>query len=82
MRRGTHQRLVLREFASVPSGLIASEAASRAGVRGGWKRVSDLKAKGLIEPTGATRADPTTGRQSEVLAITLVGQRALGEKPE
>lgn len=43
---------------------------------GAWKRVSDLKTNGLIEPTGETRPG-SQGREQAVLAITTLGRSAL-----
>ena len=55
-------------FRDARHGLTASEAETATGVN--WKRVSDLKASGLIEPTGETRINERTGREQDVLRWT------------
>ena len=55
-------------FRDAPHGLTASEAEALTGAS--WKRVSDLKKLGLIDPTGKTRPNPETGREQEVLKWT------------
>ena len=58
--RHTNMRRVLEVIGTWPD-LTAREAAARAGVDGGWKRVSDLHAKGLVEISGQ-RACKMTGK--------------------
>ena len=52
-------------------GLTDEEAGSRAGFDGAWKRCSDLRKLGLIEPNGRTRLS-STGRRQRVSVI--IGQ--------
>jgi hypothetical protein len=60
-------------------GLTAEEACAAASYTaedGAWKRVSDLKAAGWIEPTGTTRPG-LSGRAQAVCRITDTGRQAL-----
>ncbi len=54
----------------------ASFVAGYSAEDGAWKRVSDLKRAGWIEPTGATRPG-SSGRQQQVCRITDKGREAL-----
>lgn len=68
---------LLGEFAAVPLGLTAEQAAARAGYTaadGAWKRVSDLQNAGLISDTGA-RSTGLSGRSQVLWAITDEGRR-------
>jgi len=49
-------------------GMTDEEAGSRAGFEGAWKRCSDLRKLGLIEPNGRTRLS-STGRRQRVSVI-------------
>lgn len=50
----------------------ASRAAGYTPADGAWKRVSDLKNLGLIEPTGTTRT-ASSGREQAVMRVTAKG---------
>jgi hypothetical protein len=54
-KRGTQASQVLAMFRAYPLGLTASEVERYTMLKGCWKRVSDLKALGLIVGTGETR---------------------------
>jgi hypothetical protein len=74
----TMRRTLLSVFAGGGSGLTAEEAAGATGIDP-WqasKRVSDLLAAKLIEPTGRTRRG-TSGRMQRILRITQGGIDAL-----
>lgn len=53
-KRQTHAGIALACYRA-HGPLIASEVRRITGIDGIWKRVSDLKAAGLIRPTGVTR---------------------------
>jgi len=46
-------------------GMTDEEAGAATGIPGGWKRCSDLRRLGLIEPTGSTRRG-SSGREQRV----------------
>ena len=54
-KRGTHASQCLAMFRAYPRGLTADEVGIFTAIKGAWKRVSDLKALGLIVGTGETR---------------------------
>lgn len=77
--KATMMRALLNVFAGHATGLTAEQACHLAGYgpqHGAWKRVSDLKRAGLVEPTGDTRT-ASSGRPAAVLAITDEGRTAL-----
>lgn len=73
---------LLRQYFILGDGLTDEEAAKRAAgygkqpSPGAWKRCSDLRREGWIEPTGETRR-ASSGRQQQVCAITEVGKQQL-----
>lgn len=74
----TMMRTLLTTYAKVGP-LTAEDAAEFAGYDprdGAWKRVSDLKRNGWIEPTGATRPG-SSGRPQQVCRITDEGREQL-----
>lgn len=79
----TLQMLLLKQFQK--KSMTAEGACESAGVdpyQGGWKRVSDLKRNGLIEPRrngkgGILRWLNRSGRHAEVLKITPLGREVL-----
>lgn len=76
IKAGTHRHRALREIGHFGSGLTAEEVENLTGIKGVWKRVSDLKNMGFIAPTGRTRRS-RSGREQEVLEITQAGREAL-----
>lgn len=73
----TIMRAMLAEFARYENGLTAEWVCGLTDhLNGGWKRVSDLKRLGYIEPTGKT-VTGTSGRKQQLLAITEEGRAAL-----
>lgn len=75
----SHRILLLAEYAAAgTAGLIDDEAGARAGLlhTGYWKRCSDLRNAGVIEPTGDTRVGHA-GREQQVCAITPSGSRVM-----
>jgi hypothetical protein len=79
-RRGSQQALLLAEYAH-RDGLTDEEAGLFSGLLSRpkccyWKRCSELRAKGLIVPTGETRLS-SAGSAMQVCAITTVGKEAL-----
>lgn len=79
VRSGTQRHQMLAAFGR--GELTDSEAASLAGLnRPGvcyWKRASELRQAGYIVPTGAERADPDSGKNRAVCAITQAGVTVL-----
>jgi len=66
-----NQRMrVLRSYAHGP--LTDEEAGEWSGVRGAWKRCSELRQLGLIVTSGTTR-DSSTGSAMQVCRITGAG---------
>ena len=60
------------------AGELTDEQAARiAGIRHGWKRCSDLRHRGLIEPTGETVVGES-GAPQMVCSITFRGKVELG----
>ena len=58
-------------------GATADDAVAEAGLghlRCPWKRVSDLKYAGIVEPTGHVYRNPDTGMDQEMLRITAHGR--------
>ena len=79
-RRGSQQALLLAEYA-FRDGLTDEEAGLFSGLFSRpkccyWKRCSELRAKGLIVPTGETRLS-SAGSAMQVCAITPAGKEAL-----
>jgi hypothetical protein len=79
-RRGSQQALLLAEYAH-RDGLTDEEAGLFSGLLSRpkccyWKRCSELRAKGLIVPTGETRLS-SAGSAMQVCAITAAGKEAL-----
>jgi len=76
-------RQLLDAFGSAgDAGLTDEEAIARAGLDssgGWWKRCSELRGLGLIEPTGEVRRSPTTGRGRMVCRVTSGRVPATGE---
>lgn len=73
---------LLRTYASGVAqhmqGLTDEEATALANVgNGGWKRCSDLRRAGLIQPTGRTKPGRSSGRDGRICAITEAGREAL-----
>lgn len=54
-KRGTHAASVLATLRYYTAGLTAKEMEAYTKIPGAWKRMSDLKALGLIVGTGETR---------------------------
>ena len=75
IRKGTHRHQALLAFLKMGA-RTADEVQIYTGINGIWKRVSDLKNMGFIEPTGRTRPS-RQGRDQEVLRITDAGLSAL-----
>jgi hypothetical protein len=69
-----HRTLTPFEFAS--DGLAAYEAVEESGYAHAWKRLSELRAYGLLRKTGVTRLNPD-GENQQVWLITDAGRRAL-----
>ena len=79
-RRGSQAMLLLAEYAH-RDGLTDEEAGLFSGLLSRpkccyWKRCSELRAKGLIIPTGETRLS-SAGSAMQVCAITAEGRQAL-----
>ena len=74
VKPSTHRHRALQCFESGPK--IADDVKLLTGIEGVWKRISDLKNMGFLEPTGET-AVGTQGRQQEILQITDAGRAAL-----
>jgi hypothetical protein len=79
-RRGSQQALLLAEYAH-RDGLTDEEAGLFSGLLSRpkccyWKRCSELRAKGLIAPTGETRLS-SAGSAMQVCSITLAGRNSL-----
>ena len=79
-RRGSQAMLLLAEYAH-RDGLTDEEAGLFSGLLSRpkccyWKRCSELRAKGLIIPTGETRLS-SAGSAMQVCAITAEGHWAL-----
>ena len=69
--RENQRTKVLRAYLNGP--LTDEEAAIWSGVRGGWRRCSELRKLGLIVPTGTTR-DSSMGSAMQVCSITEAGR--------
>lgn len=72
---------LLRVFASRAQGLTADEVTIIASMElgsGVWKRCSDLKRQGWVEPNGLTRRG-ASGRAQDVLVITDAGRAVLAD---
>ena len=79
-RRGSQTMLLLAEYTH-RDGLTDEEAGLFSGLLSRpkccyWKRCSELRAKGLITPTGETRLS-SAGSAMQVCAITAEGRQAL-----
>lgn len=79
-KRDSIRHKLLRQYNYNPAfadGLTDEEAAAVAYVGpGGWKRCSDLRNAGMIEPVGTRTA--STGAEVMVCKITFAGKRELG----
>lgn len=80
-RRATQAMLLLAEYGNHLDGLTDEEAGLFSGLLSRpkccyWKRCSELRAKGLIAPTGATRLS-SAGSAMQVCAMTNEGHKAL-----
>jgi len=74
---GTHRAILLEQYATAALGLTDEEASMRAilsghEIRGYWKRCSDLRTLGLIQPLSLRRT-LSTGSQGIVCVITQQG---------
>lgn len=71
----------LQEYGKEPEGLIPDEVEDRAGIKGIWRRCSDLKNEGLVEVVedvnGPVTRDGRSGKEGEVLRITPEGVETL-----
>ena len=77
IRSGKAKHLLGEAFLASPDGLTAEEAVVAAELthqKSPWHRVSDLKAMGIVTPTGKTRL-ASSGAEAEILAMTLEGRR-------
>ena len=74
VRQGSHRHRALKVFRHTDA--TADEVQIVTDIDGIWKRVSDLKNLGFVEPTGRTRLS-RAGREQEVLTITDAGLAAL-----
>ena len=54
-KRGTQMATLLAVYTAYPQGLTDGEAERISGIKGSWKRSSDLRRTGAIRPTGAER---------------------------
>lgn len=82
IRAGKAKHLLGQVFFDHPSGLTAEEAVVEAELthqKSPWHRVSDLKAMGLIAPTGEVRL-ATSGAEAEVLMMTPEGREKWRER--
>lgn len=84
VERGTHRFLLLVSYFRGPdSGLTDRQAAWIAGISYPgicwWKRCSELRQGGFIEPTGETWVDTTTGRPVRLCRITDAGRARIME---
>lgn len=77
-KTGSQMNMLLAAYRKHPIyGLTDEEASTLAGLNnGGWKRCSDLRRLGFIEPTGETRP-ALSGVQQRVCRITGEGIEAL-----
>jgi hypothetical protein len=73
-RRGTQASVILSMYLTGP--LTDEEAATEAGIVGGWKRCSDLRRMELIAPTGETRKT-SSGVMARTCALTPKGRALL-----
>lgn len=73
-RRGSQALKILQQYADAE--LTDEEAVTRAGIPGGWKRCSDLRQKGFIQPTGQLRQS-SAGVAVQVCRITPPGRAQL-----
>lgn len=78
-RAGSQKSLLLVHYAKAGAeGLTDEEAGIASGLKGKganyWRRCSDLRAQGLIQPTGGWRLS-TMGERRMVCVITEEGQR-------
>jgi hypothetical protein len=73
----------LQQFGQQPDGLIPDEVEDRSGIRGIWRRCSDLKNEGLVEVVedvnGPVTRKGRSGKDGEVLRITPEGVDVLAE---
>lgn len=80
-RRSSQAMLLLAEYGKHLDGLTDEEAGLFSGLLSRpkccyWKRCSELRAKGFIAPTGATRLS-SAGSAMQVCALTNEGHKAL-----
>lgn len=75
LKPNTDTHLTLKLIAERP---LTGIEARRATGKDIWKRVSDLRLAGLVQPV-AVRRDPKTKHQGRVMAITPRGARVLHE---
>lgn len=65
-RSGSQRRRALEAFKEAyPGGLTAGEVETRTGIKGVWKRISELKQGGHIAVIGQ-RPNPDTGQEAEI----------------
>lgn len=73
----------LQQFGQHPDGLIPDEVEERTGIRGIWRRCSDLKNDGLVEVVedvnGPVTRKSRANKDGEVLRITQEGTERLAE---
>lgn len=74
---GTHRAILLEQYANAALGLTDEEAGTRAAnhgheIKGYWKRCSDLRTLGLIQPLSIRRT-LSSGSQGIVCVITEQG---------
>jgi hypothetical protein len=76
------QAKLLDAYRAHPGGLTDEEAAAAAGLAlGAWKRCSELRTKGLITWTGATRV-ASSGRHAQVCVLSSPSPSTLFPMPE
>jgi hypothetical protein len=83
VRAGSQRHRLLHAYATAVWGLTDEEAGNATGLTDMprccyWKRCSELRQAGYIQPAGRTRAS-TAGEQQQVCEITEAGRRALCE---
>lgn len=78
MRRSSLRHLLLRVYAKHPHGLIDEVAGNVVGRDGAWKRCSELRNMGLIQPTGLHQHS-SAGAEQRVCVITDAGWLKLFE---
>lgn len=80
LRSGSQRHRLLEQYVNAGSGLTDEQAGQRAGLAQFgvcyWKRCSELRNHGFIEPLGFTRL-ASTGEQQQVCGITDAGRVVL-----